>query len=410
MPKRIAPLSDAKVRTVKPTKKPKKLYDGGGLFLLVTPSGGKLWNFKYRFEGKERKVAFGQYPDISINEARQRREQARTLLGNGIDPSATKKAQKTAATQETETFEIVAREWHIKFSPSWAPSHANKIIRRLELYVFPWIGSKPIKAVTAPELLTVLRRIEAKSILETAHRTKQICGQVFRYAVATGRAERDPTGDLRGALPPANSKHMATITDPKEIGGLLRAIADYRGSIVTRCALRLAPLVFVRPGELRKAEWREINLETAEWRIPAEKMKTKAPHIVPLSRQASTVLQEINPLTGHDRYVFPSPRTNKRPMSDNAVLAALRRMGYTKEEMSGHGFRSMASTLLNEQGWNGDAIERQLAHVERNSVRASYNYAEYLPERREMMQAWADYLDQLANEEENKIIPIRVAN
>ena len=395
MPKRIAPLTDTKVRTIRPRKSPQKLFDGGGLFLLVTPSGGKLWKFKYRFEGKEKKLSFGAYPDISLVEARQKREEARSLLAHGVDPSATKKAQKVADTQETETFEVIAREWHEKFAPSWAASHAGKIIRRLELYVFPWIGSKPIKSITAQELLSVLRRIEAKGIIETAHRTQQNCGRVFRYAVATGRAERDPSGDLRGALPPANGKHMATITDPKEIGGLLRAIADYQGSIVTRCALRLAPLVFVRPGELRQAEWKEINFDTMEWRIPAEKMKSGVPHIVPLSQQAAEVLQEIFPLTGQGRYVFPSPRTDTRPMSNNAVLAALRRMGYAKEEMSGHGFRSMASTLLNEQGWNRDAIERQLAHSERNSVRASYNYAEYLPERREMMQHWADYLDRL---------------
>ena len=397
MPKRIAPLTDAKVRSAKPTKKPQKMYDGFGLFLLVTPSGGKLWNFKYRFEGKEKKLSFGAYPEISLGKARQRREQARSLLANGVDPSATQKAQKIADTQETETFEVIAREWHAKFAPSWAVSHATKIIRRFELYVFPWIGSKPIKSISAQELLDVLRRIEAKGILETAHRTQQNCGRVFRYAVATGRAERDPTGDLRGAIPPANGKHMATIIDPKEIRGLLRAIAEYQGSIVTRCALRFAPLVFVRPGELRQAEWQEINFETAEWRIPAEKMKSSVPHIVPLSQQALDVLHEIFPLTGHGRFVFPSPRTDTRPMSNNAVLAALRRMGYAKEEMSGHGFRSMASTLLNEQGWNRDAIERQLAHAERNSVRASYNYAEYLPERRKMMQSWANYLDQLEN-------------
>ncbi len=244
IPKRIAPLTDTKVRTVKPGK---KLFDGGGL--LVTPSGSKLWNFKYRFEGKEKKLSFGVYSDISLAEARQRREQARFLLANGVDPSATRKSQKVAETQETETFEVIAREWHAKFAPSWAASHVGKIIRRFELYVFLWIGSKPIKSITAQELLSVLRRIEAKGILETAHRTQQNCGRVFCNAVATGRAERDPSGDLRGALPPANGKHMATITDPKEIGGLLRAIAGYQGSIVTRCALRLAPLVFVRPGE-----------------------------------------------------------------------------------------------------------------------------------------------------------------
>jgi integrase len=392
MPKRITPLTDAKVRTIKPAEKPQKLFDGGGLFLLVTPTGGKLWRLKYRFGGIEKLLAIGAYPQTSLAEARQKRDQASALILNGVDPSDTKKAQKAAGAQETETFEVIAREWHTKFSSSWAASHGDKIIRRLELYVFPWLGDRPIKSITAPDLLTVLRRIEAKGTLETAHRTQQNCGQVFRYAVATGRAERDPSGDLRGAIPPASGKHMATITDPKEIAGLLRSIDDYRGSIVTRCALQLAPLFFVRPGELRHAEWSEFNLETAEWRIPAEKMKAGVLHIVPLSRQALGVLREIHPLTGHGRYVFPSPRTDSRPMSSNAILSALRRMGFAKDEMSGHGFRSMASTLLNEQGWNRDAIERQLAHGERNSVRAAYNYAEFMPERKKMMQAWADYL------------------
>jgi len=407
MPKRIVPLTDTLIRKTKPADKPLKLFDGGGLFLLVTPTGGKLWNLKYRFEGKENRIALGAYPAVSLAEARQKRDQAKVLLAKGICPGDTRKAEKASTAQEQDTFELIAREWHAKFTPSWAASHADKILRRFELYVFPWLGGRPIKAITAPELLGVLRRIEGKGTIDTAHRTKQTCGQVFRYAVATGRAERDPSGDLRGALPPTNGRHMATITDPKEITGLLRAIKDYRGSIVTRCALRLAPLVFVRPGELRHAEWREINFETSEWRIPAEKMKAGVLHIVPLSRQALAVLHEIYPLTGRGRYVFPSPRTDARPMSNNAVLAALRRMGYARDEMSGHGFRSMASTLLNEQGWNRDAIERQLAHAERNSVRASYNYAEYLPERRKMMQAWADYLDNLVTKEENKIVPIR---
>ncbi|UCF90220.1 MAG: integrase arm-type DNA-binding domain-containing protein [Desulfobacterales bacterium] len=392
MPKRITPLTDTKLRTIKPGKKPQKLFDGGGLFLLVTPTGGKLWRLKYRFGGTEKLLAIGTYPQTSLAEARQKRDDARALLEKGINPGDMKKAQKAVETQETETFEGIAREWHGKFSSSWADSHSNKIIRRLELYVFPWLGDKSIRSITAPDLLTVLRRIEAKGALETAHRTQQNCGQVFRYAIATGRADRDPTGDLRGAIPPASGKHMATITDPKEIAGLLRSIDDYRGSIVIRCALQLAPVVFVRPGELRHAEWSEINFETAEWRLPAEKMKSGVLHIVPLSKQALDILQELHPLTGHGRYVFPSPRTDERPMSSNAILSALRRMGYAKDEMSGHGFRSMASTLLNEQGWNRDAIERQLAHTERNSVRAAYNYAEFMPERKRMMQAWADYL------------------
>ena len=393
MPKRITPLTDTKVRTIKPAEKPKKLFDGGGLFLLVTPTGGKLWRLKYRFGGIEKLLVLGAYPQTSLADARQKRDQARALMLNGVDPRDIKKAQKAAGAQENETFEVIAREWHTKFSASWAASHSNKIIRRFELYVFPWLGDRQIKSITAPDLLTVLRRIEAKGTLDTAHRTKQNCGQVFRYAVATGRAERDPSADLRGAIPPTSGKHMATITDPKEIAGLLRSIDDYRGSIVTRCALQLAPLFFVRPGELRHAEWSEFNLDAAEWRIPAEKMKAGVLHIVPLSRQALGVLREIHPLTGHGRYVFPSPRTDSRPMSSNAILSALRRMGFAKDEMSGHGFRSMASTLLNEQGWNRDAIERQLAHAERNSVRAAYNYAEFMPERKKMMQAWADYLE-----------------
>lgn len=405
MPKRIAPLTDSKVRTTKPTEKPQKLFDGGGLFLLVTPTGGRLWRFKYRFGGSERLLSIGTYPEASLAEARQRRDQASALLANGIDPSETKKAQKAAGNQETESFEIIAREWYAKFSPSWATSYAKTTIRRLELFIFPWLGARPVKSITAPELLAALRRIEAKGALETAHRVKQVCGQVFRYAIATGRAERDPSGDLRGAIPPASGKHMATITDPKEIAGLLRSIDDYRGGIVTRCALQLAPLVFVRPGELRQAEWSEFNLETAEWRIPAEKMKAGTVHIVPLSRQAIDILRELHPLTGHGRYVFPSPRTDSRPMSSNAILSALRRMGYAKDEMSGHGFRSMASTLLNEQGWNRDAIERQLAHAENNRVRAAYNYAEFMPERKKMMQAWADYLEGIKSGA--KIIPIR---
>ena len=315
MPKRIVPLSDTKVRLAKAKDKPQKLFDGGGLFLLVTPTGGKLWNLKYRIDGKENRIALGAYPDVSLAEARQKRDQARALLANGIAPNDTKKAQKAAGTQETETFEVIAREWYAKFSPSWAASHAKTTIRRLEIFIFPWLGARQVKTVTAPELLAALRRIEAKGALETAHRVKQVCGQVFRYAIATGRAERDPSSDLRGAIPPASGKHMATITDPKEIAGLLRSIDDYRGSIVTRCALQLAPLFFVRPGELRQAEWSEFNLETSEWRIPAEKMKAGVLHIVPLSRQALDVLQEIHPLTGQDRYVFPSPRTGSRPMS-----------------------------------------------------------------------------------------------
>ena len=268
-------------------------------------------------------------------------------------------------------------------------------MRRFEMDVFPWIGTRPVRDILAPELLATIRRIESRGAIETAHRTLQNCGQVFRYAVASGYADRDISGDLRGAIPPTKEKHHASVTDPKDVAALLRTIESYAGSFVTMCALRLAPMTFVRPGELRHAEWSEIDLDKAEWRIPAEKMKMREQHIVPLSRQAVAILRELHPLTGAGKYVFPSVRTQARPMSENTVNAALRRLGYAKDEMTGHGFRSMASTLLNEMGWNRDAIERQLAHAERNSIRAAYNFAEFLPERRKMMQAWADYLDKL---------------
>ncbi|WP_027368272.1 tyrosine-type recombinase/integrase [Desulfocurvibacter africanus] len=396
------PLSDTSVRNAKPESKPRKLSDGGGMFLLVTPSGGKWWRFKYRFKGKEKLLSLGVYPDVSLKEARERRDEARKLLANGIDPSETRKAEKNS---QADSFEEVAREWYDKFKPSWSDSHAMRILRRLEQNIFPWLGSRPIKTISAPDLLAVIRRIETRGAVETAHRALQNCGQIFRYAVACGRAERDPSGDLRGALPPSEEKHHASLTDPKAVAALLRDIDDYEGSFVTRCALRLAPLVFVRPGELRHAEWSEIDLDHAEWRIPAEKMKARTMHIVPLSKQAVEIMRELHALTGQGKYLFPSVRTSARPMSENTVNAALRRLGYSKDEMTGHGFRSMASTILNEQGWNRDAIERQLAHAERNSVRAAYNYAEFLPERRRMMQSWSDYLDALRSG--TKIIPFR---
>jgi len=402
------PLTDTAIRNAKAEDKPRKLFDGGGLFLLVTPAGGRWWRFKYRIGGKEKLLSLGVYPEVSLKEAREKRDEARKLVSNGADPSQERQAAK-ATEAGVGSFEVVAREWHGKMAKNWVQSHAATITRRLEVFIFPSLGHRPINEITAPDLLKLLHMIEARGTVETAHRVKQICGQVFRYAIATGRAERDPSADLRGALAPARTKHMASITDPKGVAGLLRAIGEYQGSLVTACALKLAPLVFVRPGELRQAEWAEIDLDAAEWRIPAAKMKMKSPHIVPLSRQAVAILREIQLLTGHGRYVFPSQRTDARPMSNNTVNAALRRLGFSKEEMTGHGFRSMASTLLNEQGWNRDAIERQLAHAERNKVRAAYNFAEMLPERRKMMQAWADYLDRLKEGEVNKVVPLRAA-
>ena len=390
-------LTDVAARKAKPEGSPHRMTDGDGMYLLVQPNGSKYWRLDYRFAGKRKTLALGVYPAVSLLEARERRNAARKLLANGADPGDIKKAKKAASVALTEnSFEIVAREWFMKHAPNWAGTHSSKVIRRLEVDAFPWIGARPIGEITAPELLAMLRRVESRGALDTAHRVHQNCGQVFRYAIATGRAQRDPSADLRGALPPANRQHYPTITDPKAIGELLRAIDGYIGTYSTRYALRLAPMLFVRPSELRKAEWCEFNLDKAEWRIPATRMKMKALHIVPLSTQAVAILRELHSIAGAGKYVFPSPRTTTKPMSDNTVNAALHRMGY-KGEFVGHGFRHMASTLLNEQGWNRDAIERQLAHAERDGVRAAYNYAEYLPERKRMMQAWADYLDGLAS-------------
>jgi len=390
------PLTDVKVRTAKPKDKPYKLADEKGLHLLITPTGARYWRFKYRFGGKEKKLALGVYPDVTLAAAREKRDEARKLLANDTDPGVAKQVAKRSKKLATaNSFEAIAREWFVKFSHKWTPSHGERILIRLENDIFPWLGNRPINEITAPELLSAVRRIENRGAIETAHRTLQNCGQIFRYAIAAGQAVRDISSDLRGALRPVVKSHHASITDPKEIAKLLRAINDYEGYFVTKCALRLAPLFFVRPGELRHAEWSEIDFEKTEWRIPAHKMKMRSIHIVPLSTQAIEILKEIQVLTGTGKYIFPSVRTSQRPMSENTVLGALRRLGYTKDEMTGHGFRSMASTLLNEQGWNRDAIERQLAHAERDSVRAAYNYAEHLPERRKMMQEWANYLDEL---------------
>lgn len=399
-------LSDIKIRNAKPRAKQFKLYDSGGLSLLVAPAGGKWWRFKYRIEGKQKTISLGVYPEVSLSQARQRRDAARKQVADGIDPSQARKALKAAKIHVENTFEVVAREWHGKFTPTWTPGHAKTIIKRLERDVFPWIGARPVIEIKAPELLMVLRRIESRGALESARRTKIICGQVFRYAVATGRAERDPSPDLKGALPPAKSKHLSAITDPEKVGGLLRAIDGYQGSFVTRCALKLAPLLFVRPGELRQAEWAEIDLEAAEWNVPAEKMKTRQPHLVPLSHQAVDILREIQPLTGAGRYVFPSARTPLRPMSNNAVLSALRRMGFEKDEMSGHGFRAMARTILDKVlQVRPDFIEHQLAHAVRDPNGRAYNRTAHLPERRKMIQTWADYLDGL--KAGAKVIPLK---
>ncbi len=390
-------LTDTTIRNTKPKDKPFKLSDEKGLYLQVMPNGGKWWRFKYRFLGKEKLLACGVYPDTTLAKAREKRDAARRLLADGIDPSENKKAVKASKTIEAaNSFEVIAREWHTKQSKNWVASHGEKILGRLEKDVFPWLGNKPIVNITPPDLLKTLRRIEERGALETAHRVQQNCSQVFRYAIATGRAERDPSADLRGALPPVKPKHLAAIIKPEEIGALLRAIDDYQGGLITKCALKLAPLVFVRPGELRAAEWSEINLEKAEWNIPAERMKMRQPLLVPLSTQTIKVLKEIQPLTGRGKYVFPSARSTSRPMSNNAVLAALRRMGFAKEEMSGHGFRAMARTVLDEVlGVRPDFIEHQLGHAVRDPNGRAYNRTAHLDERRKMMQQWAEYLDSL---------------
>ncbi len=390
------PLSDAKVRAAKPKDKSYKFYDMDGLFLFVTPQGGKLWRFKYRFDGKEKLLAFGTYPEISLSDARELRDKARKQIANGVDPSELKKTMKIKIVQETETFKAIALEWFVKFQHTWTPGYAVTMNSRLERDLFPWIGTRPIKDIKAPELLAVIRRVENRGALETAHRIRTIAGQIFRYAVATGRAERDPSGDLKGALPQPAENHHAAIIDPKEVAPLLRAIDDYRGHFIVKCALRLAPLFFVRPGELRNAEWQEIDFDTGTWSIPAHKMKMKQAHIVPLCSQAIEILKELQQFTGTSRYVFPSGRSFARPMSNNALLAALRRMGYSKEEMTPHGFRAMARTILDEVlQIRPDYIEHQLAHAVKDPNGRAYNRTAHLEARRDMMQLWADYLDGL---------------
>ena len=389
-------LSDTQLRNMKATGKAQKISDGGGLYLHLSPAGGKLWRMAYRFEGKQKTVCFGAYPALSLKEAREKRDESKALLARGIDPSLHKQAAKAASIAETaNAYEVVAREWHAKYAPGWTESNAERVLARQAKDVFSFIGKRPIAQISAPELLAVLRKVEERGALDTAHRILQDTSRIFRYAIATGRAERDPGADLKGALPVPRKGHFSTIVDTKEIGQLLRDIDAYSGNLIVRAALRLAPYVFVRPGELRKAEWSEFDLENAEWRIPAKRMKMRVLHIVPLSRQVLGILHDLHPYSGDGLYLFPSVRAKSAPISDMTLLAGLRRLGYSKEQMTVHGFRSLASTLLNEQGYNKDWIERQLAHGERNSVRASYNYAEYLPERHKMMQAWADFLDSL---------------
>lgn len=389
-------LTDITVKSIKPSDKPQKLSDAGGLYLLVHPNGSKYWRLKYRFLGKEKVLAMGSYPLVTLSVARGLRDDAKRLLLNGQDPSEVKQSKKAETKLEAaNTFEAVAREYLVLKSRAQCEKTRVRNLRILEINIFPYIGNTPIATLKAKALLAVLRSMEKRGVVDSAHRALQLSGEIFRYAIKDERAQADLSLVLKGALAPVKEKHHASITDPKAVGALLRDVADYKGAYLTRQALKLAPLVFVRPGELRHAEWAEIDLENAVWRIAAEKMKMKVVHIVPLAKQVVDIFRDIQPITGHTRYVFPSLLSSERPMSENTVNTALRRLGYENDEMTGHGFRSMASTLLHEQGWPHEAIERQLAHAERNKVSAAYNYAEHLPKRREMMQSWANYLDEL---------------
>lgn len=388
-------LTNTQIKAIKPTEKTQKLFDGGGLYVEVPPKGSKRWRLKYRFGGKEKLISLGVYPQVGLKEARERRHEAKTLLADGVDPSENKKAQKASISERSSnSFEVVAREWISQQKESWAESHARTVVMRLENNVFPFIGAKLIEDISPPDLLEALRKVEARGALETAHRIRGIFGKIFRYAIATGRISSDPSRDLRGALQPVRKQHLPAITEPDEVASLLQMIEAYKGAPIVSAALRLSPLIFVRPGELRQAEWDDIDLENAEWRYIVQKTKTQ--HIVPLATQAISILKDIYILTGRGRYVFPSARTFERPMSDNAILAALRSLGIPKEKMCGHGFRAMARTLLDEVlKIPPHLIEHQLAHTVKDPLGRAYNRTTHLDERKGMMQRWADYLDEL---------------
>lgn len=390
------PLTDIKAKNAKPGNKPIKMADGGGMYLLLTPAGGRCWRLKYRFQGKEKVLALGTYPEIALAEARERREAARKQLAHGVDPREHQKALKAAKVAAAEnSFEVIAREWYAHWSPGWSPSHAVTVIGRLNLDVFPRIGARPVGEVAAADVIKMLRAIEFRGALETAHRVRTICGQVFRYAISTGRAERDPTQDLRDALKPYKKGHLPAITDPQALAPLLRAIEMYKGTHVVKSALMLVPLLMVRPGMLREAEWDEINLDEAIWSVPGEKMKTDAPHIVPLPLQAVAILRDLRELTGRGRYVFPCHGQPDKPMSEAAIPVALHKLGF-KGKQTAHGFRATARTILDEVlQQRPDIIEHQLAHAVRDPLGRAYNRTSHLAERKNMMQRWADYLDEL---------------
>ena len=390
------PLTDTAIRTAKPTDKPYKLSDEKGLFLLIQPNGAKYWRLKYRYGGKEKMLSFGVYPDIGLKDARTKRDEARNLLTKDVDPGEHKKATKAAKVERSaNSFEVICREWLEARKQTVEASQHAKTLARMENDVFPWLGSKAISEITAPDVLKVLRRIDERGARYSAHRVRSEISRAFRYAIATGRAERDPCPDLKGAIQPAKETHFAAITEPPAVGELLRAIDGFKGTFVVKCALLLSPMLFTRPGELRKAEWASFDLDKSEWRYFINKTKTE--HLVPLSVQAVVILRELHALTGDGRFVFPSARGNDRPMSDAAVNAALRRMGYdTRTEITGHGFRAMARTILHEElHVKPEVIEHQLAHSVPDALGTAYNRTKFLKERKVMMQLWADYLDKL---------------
>lgn len=393
MPRATKALTDAACRNAKPEARTVKLSDGGGLYLEMLPSGAKRWRMKYRFAAGDRYLYFGAYPAVTLTEARRKRDDVRRMVADGIDPAI---ARTKAA--DPETFAAVADEWYRKQRHTYSESTAARVERILSRDLVPWLGKRPIADIEPPELLACLRRLESRGVHESAHRARQQASMIFRYAVACGYAQRDPTADLRGAIATVKTTHRAAVTKPAEVAELLRAIEAYQGVFTVKCALRLLPLVFVRPGELRAAEWSEIDTDAAQWVIPAERMKMRRPHIVPLTAQALAIIEDLRPLTGAGRYVLPGERGRDRPLSENTLNAALRRMGYTTEQMTAHGFRAMASTMLHERGYPPHVIEAQLAHAQRNAVAAAYNRAEYLPERMQMMKDWADYLDALRDQ------------
>jgi integrase len=387
-------LTDVTIRNTKPTDKDQRLNDGKGLYLLIKPNGAKWWRFDYTITKTRKTLSLGVYPDTTLADARRKAEQSRNQVSNGVDPSNTRKIEKAGSAENT--FKAIAEDFLITKRSQWSASHHRHIQECFERDVYPWLGNRPLKDLSAVEVLTTLKRITARGAIETAARTKQFIGQAIRYGIATGRAERDVTQDLRGALPSPSKGHYPAITEPKPLGQLLRDIDAYSGNFVVRTALQLQPLIFARPANLAMAEWSEFDLDAAEWRITADKMKMKDAHIVPLSTQAIALLKDIYPLTGNQQYVFASNqgKTKEKHISRESIGAAIRRMGYQGQHTA-HGFRTTASTLLHEQGFHSDMIERQLSHAERNQVKAAYNRAQHLPERKKMMQSWADYLDSL---------------